>query len=205
MSKFSLKNINIENMKQKVKNIDINSLKQKSKDIKNHQWCLIIIGVIMVLLGIYSMFHSDKEILSIVMLIGFGFVICGIAHIFAYRLYAKDSADHPNWFISQGVFEIILGFVLIANLGVTSLSMPLMVAFWAIFDGVMRTTASCQLKKAGIVKWRVLLITGIISLFFALLLLARPYATVIGATFLIGAALFAWGLTAICEARHLYD
>jgi len=200
MSKIDLKN-SVENMKQKVKNIDVNNLKQNLKDIKNHQWYLIAVGIMMVLLGIFSMFHSDKTILSIVMFLGFGFVICGIAHIFAFRLYANDSADHPNWFMPQGVFEIILGFIFVANLGITALSIPLMVAFWAIFDGVMRTTASCQLKKAGVVKWRVLLITGIISLFFALLLLSRP----VGGAFLIGAALFAWGLTAICEARHLYN
>ncbi|MCL2147090.1 MAG: DUF308 domain-containing protein [Synergistaceae bacterium] len=205
MSKLSFKKINIENMKQKVKNIDINNIKRKSKEIKSHQWCLIIAGIIMVLLGIYSMFRSEKAILSIVIFVGAGLIICGIAHIFAYRLHANDSVGHPNWFMPQGLFEIILGFILIANLGVTSLSAPLMVAFWAIFDGVMRTTASFQLKCAGVAKWRVLLITGIISLFFALILLARPFATVIGATFMIGAALFAWGITAVCEARHLYD
>jgi uncharacterized membrane protein HdeD (DUF308 family) len=158
----------------------------------------------MLLLGIYSMFSSDKS-LSFVMFLGFGFVISGIAHIFANNLHKSDSADHPDWFMAQGVFEIIFGFILIANLGVTSLSMPLMVAFWAIFDGVMRTTASFRFKKAGMSKWRVLFSNGIISLFFAFLLLSRPYATVFGANFLIGLAIFVWGITVIYEALRLYD
>lgn len=205
MKKFDFKNINIEGMKQKVKNIDIQSLKQNAKNIKNHKWCLIACGIIMILLGLLSMIQSDKTILSLVILFGFGFIVSGIAHIFSYHLYKNDPDDHPRWFLSQGVYEIILGIIFIANLGVTSLSIPLMIAFWAIFDGVTRTTASFHWKKAGLDKWRILLSAGIVSIFFALLLLARPWATVFAATFMIGITLLAWGITAILEAYKLYN
>jgi uncharacterized membrane protein HdeD (DUF308 family) len=205
MRKFDFKKINIDGLKEKVKNIDVQDLKQKSKDIKNYKWCLIISGIIMILLGICSVFRSEESILSLDMCLGFGFVITGIAHIFTFYLYKNDPADHPKWFLPQGVFEIILGFIFIANLGVTRLSIPLMVAFWALFDGVMRTTASYQWKKAGMGKWSFLLSAGIVSVLFALLLLARPWASVISSTFLIGIALFAWGITAILESFKLYD
>ncbi|MCL1875531.1 MAG: DUF308 domain-containing protein [Synergistaceae bacterium] len=205
MSKFDLKKINIDGIKQKVKDIDIQSVKQNVKSIKNHKWCLIVCGIVMILLGLFSMFHSDETILSLVMLFGFGFVVSGIAHVFSWYLYMNSPVDHPRWFLAQGVYEIILGFIFIANLGVTYLSIPLMIAFWAIFDGVVRTTASYQWKKDGIEKWCILLASGIISIIFALLLLARPGATVFAATFMIGITLLAWGVTAAFEAYKLYN
>jgi len=188
-----------------LKNINFQTLKQKSKDIKNHKWCLIIAGIVLIIIGFYSLFHTDKTILSLVMFIGSGFVVAGIAHLFTYHLYKNDSAGHPLWFLYQGVFEIVLGFIIISNLGVTALSIPLMVAFWALFDGVIRITSAYRLKKAGIGNSHILLLTGIISLLFAALLLARPWATVVAATITIGLALIAWGITVVAEALNLYD
>ena len=193
MSKFDFKNVNFED------------LKEKAKNLEKHKWCLIGAGIVMSLLGFYSMFHPGRAILSLAMFIGFGFVISGIGHIFALHVHKSDSADHPGWFMAQGVFEIILGFILLSNLGVTALSIPLIVAFWAMFDGVMRTTASFQLKKANIEKWWVLLIYGVISILFSLILISKPLAGIFAVTFLLGLTLLAWGITAICEAFSLYD
>jgi len=192
MTKFDFKNT-------------IEDLKQKAQVLKRHKWCLIIAGIVISLLGLYSMFHPAKAILSLAVFIGLGFIISGISHIFALCSHNNDSVDHPGWFMAQGVFEIILGVILLSNLGVTVISIPLMVAFWAMFDGVMRTTASFQLKKAGIDKWWILLLYGIISILFALILLSRPFAGFIAVTFLLGITLLAWGITAIFEALFLYD
>jgi uncharacterized membrane protein HdeD (DUF308 family) len=188
-----------------LKNINIAELKQKAKSMKRHKWCIMVAGTIMSLLGIFSLFHPTRAILSLALFIGLGFIICGISHICAKYVHKNESVDHPNWFMAQGVFEVLLGFILLANLGVTALSIPIMVAFWAILDGVMRTTASFQFRKGGIEKWWVLLLTGVISILFALLLLAHPLRGVIAATFLMGLTILAWGVTAIFEALELYD
>ena len=187
------------------KNININNFKQKAKDLKRHKWCLITAGIVISLLGLYSMFHTGKAIISLAVFIGLGFIISGVSHILALHAYKDDTHDHPGWFKAQGVFEIILGFIMLSNLGVTAISIPLMVAFWAMFDGVMRTTASFQLKKAGVENWRFLLFYGIISILFALILLSRPFASLIAITFLLGITLFVWGVTAIHEALYFYD
>jgi len=151
------------------------------------------------------MFHPGRAILSLAVFIGLGFLISGIGHIFALRVHESDSVAHPAWFMAQGVFEIILGFILLSNLGVTAISIPLIVAFWAMFDGVTRTTASFQLKKAGIDKWWLLLVYGILSMLFALILLSRPFAGILAVTFMLGATLLVWGITAVLEALNLYD
>jgi uncharacterized membrane protein HdeD (DUF308 family) len=200
---INFKNINFKNIN--LKNINIEDLKQKAKDLEKHKWCLIVAGVIMSLVGICSLFRTDKAVLSLAACIGIGFIISGICHIFAEYAHKKDSVDHPSWFRPQGVFEIIVGFILIANIGVTALSVPVMVVFWALFDGVMRINASYQLKKGGMEKWWLLLTTGLISVFFALLLLAHPFSGFISAPFLMGVTILAWGITAIYEALHLYD
>ena len=193
MTKFDFKNINIDD------------LKQKAKDLKRHKWCLITAGIVISLLGLYSMFHTGKAIISLAVFIGLGFIISGVSHILALYSHKSDTLDHPGWFMAQGVFEIILGFIMLSNLGVTAISIPLMVAFWAMFDGVMRTTASFQLKKAGIENWWRLLLFGIISILFALILLSHPFAGFIAATFLLGITFFVWGITVIFETFHFYD
>lgn len=184
--------------------VDIAELKQRVKNLEKHRWCLIIAGILMALLGIYAMFHPGAAILSLAMFIGFGFAVSGINHVIAYFVLKRDAADHPGWFMAQGIFEIILALILLSNLGVTALSIPLMVAFWAMFDGIMRTTASFKLKALGVDKWWVLLISGIISIIFALLLISRPFAGVFAITFLLGLTLVIWGVTAVFEAYHLY-
>ena len=193
MSNFSFQNINIAD------------LIQKAKNFKIHTCCILTGGIIMSLLGIFSMFHPGRAILSLAVFIGFGFVIAGISHIFALFAYKNGSVDHPCWFMTQGVFEIVLGFILLANIGVTALSIPVMVAFWVLIDGIMRMTTSFQLKKANIGNWWHLLLYGLISMFFALILLTRPFAGIIAVTFLLGVTLLAWGITAIFEAINIYD
>jgi len=198
-----MKMINIKNIN--LKNINIEELKQKAKEMKRHKWYLIVAGVIMCLIGFFSLFYSEKKVFSLAVCLGVGFIITGICHLLADYDHNNDSVDHPSWFKPQGVFEIIVGFILIANIGVTAFSIPVMVVFWALFDGVMRGTASYQWKKGGIVNWCILLSAGLISVFFALLLLAHPFAGFISTPFLMGITLLAWGSTAIFEAIHLYD
>ena len=73
MSGFSFQNIKIADYIEKVKNLKMNKC------------CLMIAGIIMSLLGIYSMFHPGRAILSLAAGIGFGFIISGVSHVFADR------------------------------------------------------------------------------------------------------------------------
>jgi uncharacterized membrane protein HdeD (DUF308 family) len=186
-----------------IREINFESVGNSLKDLKRHKWFLILAGALMVLLGIYSMFHPVTAILSLAVYIGVGFLAAGVIHSVFYGVMRSHGVK-TSWFLVQGILEVIVAFLLLSNLGVTALSIPLMVAFWAMFDGVTRCVAAFEMRSLGTEKWTFLLIMGIISILFALMLIARPFAGIIAVTFMLGLLFVVWGASAIFEGFHLY-
>lgn len=186
-----------------MKKFDVETIKKTLKGMKRHKWFLVASGILAIILGIYAMFHPATAILSLAVYVGVGFLLMGISHV-AFYFFMRQEGNKPTWFLVLGILELIVAFVMLANLGVTALSIPIMVAFWALFDGVTRCTAAFDLKELGEENWWILLVAGIVSILFALILIARPLAGIFAVTFLLGFTLISWGVGALFEAFHLY-
>ena len=92
------------------------------------RWNLVA-GIIMLLLGVFIWFNPFGTMLALAFYLGIGFVLAG-------GFYIMSSIDiKSGWYLLVGVLDLIVGLILMANLGVTAASLPIILALWCLTGG----------------------------------------------------------------------
>ena len=97
----------------------------------------------------------------------------------------------------QGVLGIAVGIVTLVWPGITAIVLLALIAAWAFLTGIVEIAAAIRLRKEMEDEW-VLLLSGVASVIFGIILVARPrigalaVVTVIGIYAIIGGALMLW-------------
>ena len=102
--------------------------------ISKNWYMLLIKGIIMILLAILIFMSPGGALLASVLYLGIGLTIAGIVRI-VQGFQAKGIMDNWGWIVLEGVIDIIAGFILMANPGVSAAVLPFIIGFWASFYG----------------------------------------------------------------------
>ncbi|WP_200859807.1 HdeD family acid-resistance protein [Winogradskyella psychrotolerans] len=70
--------------------------------------------------------------------------------------------------------DLIIGVLLISHPVMTMTILPLYIGFWLLFRGIMALGISIQSKSFGVSQWGWMLVSGIATIIFAILILANP-------------------------------
>lgn len=144
-------------------------------------WMMITRGVIAIIFGIMVTAWPTSTLLVIVWLFGvFALIdgIIGVAHWFA------DAASRSTWGIVSAVISILAGLVAIVWPGPTALAMAFLIGFWALLLGASQIALAMQVKKT-MKHWYLLLISGIITVIFGLILVFVPGAGLLSLLWLL--------------------
>ena len=133
-------------------------------------WYLPLIkGIIMIVLAVLIFNSPEGSLLAWAVYIGIGFILSGIVLIiqgFSVRSYL----DNWGWRVFEGVIDVFVGFVLLANPALTASILPFIIGFWGAFYGIMLFIDAFAEKGARGIK----LISGIIIFLFSLVVLFHP-------------------------------
>ncbi len=148
---------------------------------------LLIVSLILIMCGIYVLFSPATALVASALIAGAAFIAMGAGYLMAFR-YTRSYMH-----VTLGVLDIVVGLILLVNLGVTAASMPIIFAFWCLFVGITQVVAALELREVGepIEKW--LLASGIIGIIFSLLIFFNPVFGVLTISFLMGAYLILYG------------
>ena len=117
----------------------------------------------------------------------------------ALALYAAiRSRGQPVWaLLLEGILGIGAGLVAFFWPAITALALLYVIAAWAILTGVVEVIAAVRLRQAITNEWA-LILSGVLSVVFGLLLVIQPGAGALTLVWLIGlyAVLFGVGLLA---------
>lgn len=166
--------------------ITISTLYKKGGYMKNI-WFLII-GLILIGCGVYTLFSPITVLLASAIILGTIFIIMGIGYLMLYR--ETQSYMH----VTLGVLDILIGFILLVNLGITAASIPIIFAFWCLFVGVIQLVAALELSEVGKSIEKRLLLSGIVGIVFSLLIFFNPVFGAFTISFLIGWYLILYGI-----------
>ena len=119
--------------------------------------------------------NPEGTLLGIALFIGIGFLIAGIV-IISLALAGKKDMDNWGWKLAEGILDVLFGFFLIANPGITAVVIPFMIGFWATFYGILLTVSAFSFKKFN---WT-LMIAGILTIVLGYIIMFNP--TVLGFT-----------------------
>ena len=155
-------------------------------------WLLAIRGLAAVLFGILAFVWPGLTLLTLVFLFGFYALINGIL---ALAVAYKAPKGYPKFggLIIEGMLSIIAGLIAFVMPGITALSLLVLIAAWAIVTGIFEIVAAVRLRKVVTHEW-LLVIAGIASIGFGVIVMIMPGAGALALVWWIGAYTFAFGM-----------
>jgi uncharacterized membrane protein HdeD (DUF308 family) len=104
-----------------------------------------------------------------------------------------DAASGHGWQMAWGVLLIVSGILAILMPGIAALATALIFAWLLIFGGACEIAYAIQTRSKGGFGWK--LASGILTLVLGIAILVLPLAGVASLALLVGAFLFAGGVT----------
>jgi uncharacterized membrane protein HdeD (DUF308 family) len=155
-------------------------------------------------MGILAVMMPGITLVSLLMVYGAFTVADGITAIW---IGVKARHDQRVWWemIAAGVMAILAGLVVSLWPGLTAMIFVVMIGIFAIIRGVLEIIAAIQLRKVIDDEW-MLVISGVISILFGGMLVAKPGQGAIAMVLLIGAFMIAIGAMTIglsLRLRHI--
>jgi uncharacterized membrane protein HdeD (DUF308 family) len=158
-------------------------------------WSLVLRGLLAVLLGIVAFTMPGITIGALVILFAVYALTDGIvAMVGAYRA----SRTHERWgiLLIEGLAGIIAALVTVMWPGITALTLVLLIGVWAFITGIFEIVAAVKLRKFISGEW-LLLLSGIVSILFGILVVVLPLAGAIAIAFCIGIYSLTFGVLMI--------
>lgn len=164
-------------------------------------WLEFIIGIILILLGVYTLFNPERTITGMVAIYGVLAVIMGIADIVLYVQVERYTGFGPIVSLVSGILSTITGFMLLVYPGAGVLALSILFPIWFIAHCISRLCHSGHIRiVAGNGIYYFTLILNIIGLIVGFLMILRPFFTILTASWLIGFYLILLGIESIVIA-----
>jgi uncharacterized membrane protein HdeD (DUF308 family) len=160
--------------------------------LKLNWWLLALRGLIAVVFGVLAFMWPGATLLTLVWLFGAFALLNGIL---SFILAAKTPEGYPKVgsLIFGGLLGILAGLLALVMPGITALGLLILIAAWAIATGIMELVAAVRLRKLIANEW-LLVLAGIASVAFGVILLLQPAAGALALVWLIGAWALVFGI-----------
>lgn len=165
-------------------------------------WLIEIRGVAAIAFGIMAFLWPGLTLIVLITLFAAFMLIDGVTLLVALARGDTATRGHRLAVGLMGILSIAAGVIAIAVPGLTALSLLYLVAFWAIALGVSQVIAAFRLRRdvSGEL-W--LVIGGLLTIVFGVLLLAFPGTGLVSLIWLVGAWAIAYGFTSLVLAWRL--
>lgn len=158
-------------------------------------------GVVAILFGIAIIVWPGISLAALVSLFGFFALIGGF--LFIVAAIRQRRTDEPWWLLLlEGILGILVGIIVFSSPGVTGLFLVYLIAAWAVVSGIFQIVTAIQLRHQIEGEW-LLIMSGIASLIFGLLLAIWPGAGALAVLWIIGAYIVFFGILQLILAFRL--
>ncbi|HOJ08178.1 MAG: HdeD family acid-resistance protein [Ignavibacteriota bacterium] len=146
------------------------------KSSAKNWYLLLILGVIFVLMGIWTLWTPVSSLIAISIFFAVTFLVSGLFETI-YAITNRKIISEWGWNLAGGTIDLLIGILLIANPGLSVVFLLFYVGFAMIFRAIMTIGWAVQLNKLGVRNWGWVLAAGILGLLFSFLLLWNPAVT----------------------------
>ncbi len=158
-------------------------------------WFELIIGIMLVVLGIFTFIRPGSTLTGIVILYGLVAVITGISDLIFYVRTERYTGFGPAVSLISGIFSIMAGVMLLVYPGAGRWVMVLLLPLWFIAHCVSRLSHLNFIRvTAGEIYYWFALIVNIIGIILGIMMIARPMLSLFSAGYLIGTYLILLGV-----------
>jgi uncharacterized membrane protein HdeD (DUF308 family) len=154
-------------------------------------WAIVIRGLCALVFGILCFVWPIATIGALVFLFAAYALIDGV---FAIVSAFTSHEGSMRWFLLlEGVFGIAAGILTFAWPGITAFVLLYFIAGWAIITGILEIIAAIRLREVITGEW-LLILSGIASVIFGVLLFLYPGAGALAVITIIGAYAVVFGI-----------
>ena len=170
-------------------------------ELARHWWVIGLRGLAAILFGVLAFVWPGMTLAVLVLLFGAYALVDGVlALIAAFR----GGVQHRIVMLVEGVVSVLAGLAAFVWPGLTALVLLYIIAFWAIVTGVLEIVAAIRVRRA-ISNELGLVIGGVLSVVFGVVLLIAPGAGALAVIFLIGAYAVVFGIALLGLAWRLRE
>ncbi|MCC6916022.1 HdeD family acid-resistance protein [Nitrosomonas sp.] len=146
-------------------------------------WLLLLRGLIAIAFGILIWLQPEISIVALVLIFGAYVLVDGVLGIWTAIAGRKE---HEDWWVLfiWGSIGVGIGILTFLAPGVTALALLFYIAVWAVATGVLEIVAAIRLRKEIRDEW-LLVLGGLVSVIFGILLMAQPVAGALALLWLI--------------------
>jgi uncharacterized membrane protein HdeD (DUF308 family) len=158
-------------------------------------------GAAAVVFGLALLFWPAPTLLTVISIFGIFVLVEGVAAVVS----GVRQPQGVSWpLVTLGLIGIAAGIVTFVWPGITGLILLYVIGFWAIAAGIVEIAEGVRLRQAITNEW-LLIATGVVSLFFGLIVVVSPGAGALAVTFFIGFFGLIYGVLQLALAFRLRE
>jgi uncharacterized membrane protein HdeD (DUF308 family) len=171
-----------------------------SAALAQNWWLFLLRGIFGIIFGLIALLFPGPTMLSLVLVFSAYMLVDGVAGIVS-AVRAMNRRDRWGVLVFGGILNIAVGIVAFLWPGITILAFVLLVAAWAIVSGSLMTAAGFRLNVDHGRWW--LILGGLLSLAYGVLLVATPLIGAVVLTWWLGAYALAFGISLVVLSLRL--
>lgn len=155
-------------------------------------WVLVVRGLAAILFGILTFAIPGISLLALVMLWAAYALVDGVLSL-VLAVRRTRAGRRWGWLLFEGIAGIAAAAVAVIWPGITAMALLAVIAAWAVLTGIAEIAVAIHLRRQLTGEW-MLVVGGILSIAFGVLLVAYPAAGVLAVLWLVGAYAIAFGV-----------
>jgi uncharacterized membrane protein HdeD (DUF308 family) len=169
--------------------------------ISRNWWMFALRGVAAIIFGVVAFAQPGQALQALVLVFGAYALADGIfamsAGIAAYPIFDRWWA-----MLLEGLAGVVIGMLTFFWPNITALVLVYFLAVWALITGVFEIVAAIQLRRVITGEW-MLVLGGLLSILFGVLLFVFPGAGALSVVWVIGVYALVFGISEIIFAFRL--
>lgn len=164
---------------------------------------LLLRGIVGIIFGILAITWPQITLMFLAYLFGIYVLVDGALGVWtAIATYKKNE----SWWtvLLWGLVSIVAGVITLIAPGITLIVLLFYIAIWAIATGVLEIIAAIRLRAEITGEW-LLILSGIISVIFGIMLIAWPGAGLVALTWMVGIYAIFFGLLITILAFRIHS
>jgi uncharacterized membrane protein HdeD (DUF308 family) len=164
-------------------------------------WALLIRGIAAVIFGLLAFFWPGATGWALVILFGAYALVDGV---FAIVSAVRAAESHQRWIALalEGIIGIIIAALVFFDPLLVGVALYYTIAVWAVLTGILELVAAFQLRALMPNEW-MLILGGILSIVFGILLIIYPLIGILTVIYLIGFYAIFFGIVMIAFSFRL--
>lgn len=153
--------------------------------LSKYWWVLLLRGILSILFGIVAYTSPG---LTLALLVTFFVAWMFVDGVFDVVAAIGGRKENEHWWVLllEGLLGIAFGIIAFQAPAITTVVLLIYVAAWAIATGVMRVILAVRLRKEIEGEW-LLALSGLASILFGVLMMARPAAGALALLWVVAA------------------